>query len=132
MIPTREQVEELLAEFAVGPPGYDAVWDEVTRFNESALHYDPWGEPCSLRAWCRLYEAAVYVPGARELYYFIGDEIVSGYRVSTIWAGGHGGPERLYETRIVGEGGSQEWCYPTRAEAEIGHRTAVETARRLL
>lgn len=142
MKPTLEQVEELLKDFRIdNPPGYDANWDEVKTFtfSEMAMHYDPWGQPISLRRWVRLYEALFKVEGAAELYMIVGRDTVGDYEVRTDWVAHDLGMSMgrphiplIFETQIFAEKPNLPrhldimGRYATWEGAEEGHQKAVE------
>ena len=93
-------------------------------------HYDKDGNSITIEQWGKLLEI--------KDYKIIKQEVVGGFRVSTVWLGlnhNYGnGPPLIFETMIFPSDGYDDlWCerYSTLDEATAGHEKALEHAKTL-
>ncbi len=92
------------------------------------MYYDKEGKPLDLMEWANLFEDFEY----RQ----VGDSLVDGIRVSTVWLGldhnfGRVGPPLIFETMMFdwkddNRGQDFQWRYSTLEQAQAGHANAVK------
>ncbi len=93
------------------------------------MYYDKEGKPLDLMEWANLFEDFEY----RQ----VGDSLVDGIRVSTVWLGldhnfGRVGPPLIFETMMFDWTTEDrqvdfQWRYHSLEQAQAGHANAVKS-----